>query len=59
VTPEQMRTASAAIREKARQLDRDLNALIDAFRTDTGCDVPVAEMVPLKDGYVLKFKVTV
>jgi RIO-like serine/threonine protein kinase len=59
VDADQMRAATAAIRESAQRLDRDLNAMIDAFRRETGCEIPVAEMVPVKDGYVLKFKVTV
>jgi hypothetical protein len=59
VDADQMRAATAAIREKAQRLDRDINALIDTFRSETGAEIPIAEMVPVKDGYVLKFKVTV
>jgi hypothetical protein len=53
--------ASAEIRKRAIALDKAINDLIATFCKETGCEIPIMEMVPLQadKGYKCRFKVTI
>jgi hypothetical protein len=51
--------ASAEIRKRAIALDKAINDLIATFCKETGCEIPIMEMVPVHDGYKCRFKVTI